>query len=184
MNNIIINALEFAAIAHNGQIRKGTNIPYISHPYAVGFLLLESRCKDNVIAAGILHDVIEDTKYNYNDILNNFNLEIADYVLKCSEQDKSLQWKIRKSNKIKFLKNASQEIKMIEIADKYHNILSLKRDFAKVGVQIWDRFTGNKSDYKWYYKNVVESLYNPHFIENFKLYNYLKTEVMDFFYDN
>ena len=59
--NIIDKAINFAAEAHAGQFRKGTNTPYITHPFAVGMSLQRVRCSDEVIAAGILHDTIERT---------------------------------------------------------------------------------------------------------------------------
>ena len=57
----INQALEFAAQAHLKQIRKGTDIPYITHPYAVGMILARSGCPESVVIAGILHDTVEDT---------------------------------------------------------------------------------------------------------------------------
>lgn len=59
--SIVDQAIEFAAHAHWNQKRKGTEIPYISHPYAVGMILQRARCKEEVIVAGILHDTLEDT---------------------------------------------------------------------------------------------------------------------------
>ena len=59
---LIEKAIEFAAYAHRDQTRKGTKIPYISHPYAVGMILLKAGCNEEVVAAGILHDTLEDTR--------------------------------------------------------------------------------------------------------------------------
>ena len=52
----IETAIIFAAKAHHNQKRKGTDIPYITHPFAVGMLLQKEKCSEEVIAAGILHD--------------------------------------------------------------------------------------------------------------------------------
>jgi (p)ppGpp synthase/HD superfamily hydrolase len=59
---LIDQAIEFAAYAHRTQKRKGTKIPYISHPYAVGMILQQAGCTEEEIAAGILHDTLEDTR--------------------------------------------------------------------------------------------------------------------------
>ena len=54
-------AIEVAVRAHQNQLRKGTDIPYITHPIAVGIILAKAGCPDEIIAAGILHDTVEDT---------------------------------------------------------------------------------------------------------------------------
>ena len=61
-------ALEVAARAHDGQFRKGTDIPYITHPFAVGILLLKSGCSEEVVMAGLLHDTLEDTSLTVEEI--------------------------------------------------------------------------------------------------------------------
>ncbi|MEB4860669.1 HD domain-containing protein [Priestia megaterium] len=63
-----ISAIELAAVAHQNQIRKGNQKPYIVHPYTVGMLLLEANCSEDTIIAGILHDVVEDTYVGYEEI--------------------------------------------------------------------------------------------------------------------
>jgi len=61
-SRLIDKAIIVAAQAHHGQYRKGTQIPYITHPFAVGMLLAQAGCKEHVIAGGILHDTVEDTE--------------------------------------------------------------------------------------------------------------------------
>ena len=100
-------AIIFAAKAHNDQKRKGTDIPYITHPFAVGMLLQKEKCSDEVIAAGILHDTLEDTETTFKDLTEEFGIQIANLVLAASENDKSLRWEIRKQHTIDMLKNAS-----------------------------------------------------------------------------
>jgi (p)ppGpp synthase/HD superfamily hydrolase len=63
--NLIDQAVEFAAYAHREQKRKGTEIPYISHPFAVGMILQQAGCEEEVVAAGILHDTLEDTELKH-----------------------------------------------------------------------------------------------------------------------
>lgn len=60
MNRLDI-AIEFAAKAHQNQKRKGTDIPYISHPFGVAMILHNAKCKEDIIIAGLLHDTLEDT---------------------------------------------------------------------------------------------------------------------------
>ena len=61
--------------SHNNQKRKGTDIPYITHPFAVGMLLQKEKCSDEVIAAGILHDTLEDTETTFKDLTEEFGVQ-------------------------------------------------------------------------------------------------------------
>ena len=58
---MINTAIEVALEAHKNQFRKGTKIPYVTHPLAVGIMLAKTGCSDEVIVAGILHDTVEGT---------------------------------------------------------------------------------------------------------------------------
>ena len=84
----IQKAIVFATLAHEGQCRKGTNIPYIVHPMEVMQILTANGCNETVILAGILHDTLEDTQTTPEDILHIFGQEVLDLVLGESE-DKS-----------------------------------------------------------------------------------------------
>ena len=87
----------FAIKAHMGQVRKSElDKPMIIHPLSVGMLLEEYGYDDNVIAAGYLHDVVEDTKYTIEEIEKIFGKDIASLVMTASEPDKSLSWEERK----------------------------------------------------------------------------------------
>jgi (p)ppGpp synthase/HD superfamily hydrolase len=64
MTSRLFNALNFAAIAHDGQKRMDKITPYIAHSFGVGLILLEFGYPEDVVMAGILHDVAEDTKFS------------------------------------------------------------------------------------------------------------------------
>ncbi|WP_042460246.1 HD domain-containing protein [Neobacillus dielmonensis] len=156
--DVIDKALQFAAKAHAGQCRKGTDIPYISHPAAVAMILLKAGYSDAIVAAGILHDTVEDTEITLGDINCEFGPEIAAIVEGCSEPDKSLSWEQRKLHTIEFLKRASNDIKAVACADKLHNVRSILADYQQEGEEVWTRFKRGKDKQKWYYFNIVNSL--------------------------
>ena len=83
-------AIIFAAKAHGNQKRKGTDIPYITHPFAVGMLLQKEKCSEEVIAAGILHDTLEDTETTFEDLTEVFGVHVANLVLAASENGQVL----------------------------------------------------------------------------------------------
>lgn len=158
--NTIEKAINFAAKAHRNQKRKGTDIPYITHPFAVGMYLQKANCSEEVIAAGILHDTLEDTETTYNGLKEVFGDHIANLVLAASENDKSLPWEIRKQHTIEALKEASIEEVQVIVADKLHNLKSIRTDLSENGDSIWQRFNRGKRDQHWYYASIVSALYN------------------------
>lgn len=142
----VLQALEFASIAHKGQQRKfPANVPYISHLAAVAMILLESGYGENVIVAGLLHDIIEDTPFKGDDILENFGQEVYELVVAVTE-NKSLPWAERKEKYLQQIEAAPISAKAISAADllanRLSNLLGLKR-----GENPWTRFSKNPVEY-------------------------------------
>jgi len=97
--NMIHKAIQFATLAHKNQFRKGTNIPYIVHPFEVAQILTDAKCNEEVIIAGLLHDTVEDTDVAIGQIEQEFGHYVAELVSSCSE-DKSQSWEERKQHTI------------------------------------------------------------------------------------
>ena len=148
-------AVRTALKAHAGQKRKGTEIPYSTHPLAVGFILAKAGCTDEVIAAGVLHDVVEDSPVTLEEIKEMFGNEVAIIVERVSEPDKSLPWGQRKLETIEYLKRAPLDIKFVALADKFHNISSMASDYAEVGEELWSRFNEGKPEQGWYFRGLA-----------------------------
>lgn len=123
-------ARTFAIEAHRGQVRKNEpDKPMIIHPIGVDLLLEEYGYDEAVIAAGYLHDVVEDTKYTIEDIENEFGEDVANLVMGASESDKSLSWEKRKKCTIEETKSLSLRNKLIICADKINNLEDLMIKF-------------------------------------------------------
>ena len=155
--NRIDEAIELAAIAHNGQLRKGTNTPYISHPFAVGLMLMHAGCSETVVIAGILHDTVEDTELTLASIRKDFGADVADIVEGCSE-NKTLKWTARKTERIEALKTATTEVCIVTCADKLHNLRTVLSEYDDIGDTIWERFHGGYDAQSWYYCSILNSL--------------------------
>jgi len=156
--NLSDKALQMAAVAHEGQYRKNTKIPYIAHPAAVGLILQKAGYKEELVAAGILHDTVEDTEITLEDIKREFGNEIAEIVAGCSEPDKTLSWEERKEHTIEYLKTAPEDIRVVACADKLHNVRSILLDIELNGDDVWTRFKRGREQQAWYYRNVIDSL--------------------------
>ncbi|GAE91090.1 GTP pyrophosphokinase [Gracilibacillus boraciitolerans JCM 21714] len=173
--NLIEKAIIVATKAHQHQKRKGTDIPYITHPFAVGMLLQQAKCSEEVIAAGILHDTLEDTEVTYENLVESFGEGVANLVRAASEQDKSLPWEERKQHTIDMLESTSIEEVQVIVADKLHNLRSIHHDLDANGDMIWQRFKHGKNAQHWYYASIVKVL-SPR-KEEFELINQLEQEV-------
>ncbi len=157
MTDKIFSALNFATNAHSGQYRKSTRFPYIVHPVAVMQYLIMHNASADAIAAGILHDTLEDTPTTESELRAAFGDRITDLVLGASEPDKSLSWEQRKEHTINTLRTVNDvEQLMVICADKLSNISSIASDLEKYGEQTWSRFKRGYEQQKWYYCSLAE----------------------------
>ncbi|MCQ2572934.1 MAG: HD domain-containing protein [Treponema sp.] len=185
MTTKIHEAITYAGKRHAGQVRKGSNIPYLVHPMEVMGILIENGCSEEVVIAGILHDVIEDTCDDNNiirDIVRNeikekFGSKVLEIVNGTSEE-KSKTWKERKQHTIDSLPETSKEIQMVCCADKLSNLLSTKENLQNIGDKVWKRFNAGREDLKWYHKGVAENLTK---ISEMKMFEDLKQAVIEVF---
>ena len=153
-------AIQVAAVAHGDQKRKGTDIPYITHPFMVAMILSQAGYPEDVVVAGVLHDTLEDTDLTVDDITSRFGKRVADIVQGCSEVDRTLPWKARKQHTIDYLKTASVEVRAASCADKLHNARSMAADYREKGEGLWDRFNASRDEQEWYYRGLVAGLCN------------------------
>lgn len=163
--DIFDKAIVFAAKAHSGSFRKGTTIPYIVHPMEASAIVATMTDDEIILAAAVLHDVVEGTNYTINDIVKEFGKDVARLVSTESEDKRDnlpseATWKIRKQETLDHLKNkATKEEKMITLGDKLSNIRAMYRDYLEIGDELWDRFNQkDKSEHAWYYKTIAELL--------------------------
>lgn len=155
---LIDYAIYFATKAHNGQKRKSDKeVDMIFHPFTVGMILQRANASTNCVIAGILHDVIEDTKYTYDDVVTEFGEEIAKIVYEVSE-DKQLSWKERKQDAIDRIKVASIEGKLVECADKISNLETMYALYEEQSEDIWKNFKKPKEEQKWYYTEMYNAV--------------------------
>lgn len=134
--NIKEKARNFAIQAHKGQVRNTEpEKPMIIHPIGVAKILEEYGYDDNIIAAGYLHDVVEDTNYTINDIKKYFGDDIAKLVMDASEPDKTLSWQERKIHTINHTKKLTLRNKLVICADKINNLEDLMLLFEKKDIK-------------------------------------------------
>ncbi|NRD80225.1 bifunctional (p)ppGpp synthetase/guanosine-3',5'-bis(diphosphate) 3'-pyrophosphohydrolase [Bacillus sp. BRMEA1] len=155
---MIEKALEFAAKAHEGQVRKTNNTPMITHPIQVAEILKANGFADEVVAAGYLHDTVEDTDVTLEDIRHEFGSEVARIVAGNTE-DKTKSWEERKQHTIDWIRIAPFEIKALIVADKWDNLKSMAADYEVMGDSLWNCFHRGKENQKWYYSQIAENAF-------------------------
>ena len=167
IDNIIERALMFATVVHNGQVRKAEpNKPLIMHPIGVAQILNENGADDNLIAAGFLHDVVEDTKYKIEHIEKYFGKDIAHLVDVATDKNKDKGWEERRKITIEFVKGLELREKMLITADKINNIEDIARMFREKGKKDFSAFNRGEQYQEWYYRNMYMSLIENEDSEN------------------
>ena len=161
-------AFALAALVHEKQTRKSTNIPYISHPMAVAAQVAVWGGSEDQFIAALLHDVVEDGGAQYKPVIEeHFGKHVLDLVMACSDaapqrgQPKGA-WIERKEKYIANLRSAADEVLLISAADKWHNLASILADAKQLGEMVFDRFirqdferTDKKKMVLWYYKEII-----------------------------
>ncbi len=154
----LFEAIEFAARAHRGQLRKGTQVPYILHPLRVAEILIEIDAGGPLIVAALLHDTIEDTETTAAGIAQGFGAEVAALVEAVSEPDGAAPWEERKQHTIDLLSTATTDVLMLLCADKLDNVRSMRRGERRSGPAFWERFHRPRPSQAWYYQRIALAL--------------------------
>jgi len=121
---LINKAIYFAKKYHDGQLRKSSE-PFYSHPLEVAYMISDYNLKTDVIAASILHDVVEDTEVTINMILETFGQRVAEMVNRLT-RDRPDGTKLSVKEIIRMAyKNGDKEVLLIKIFDRLHNLQNI-----------------------------------------------------------
>lgn len=172
-SDVINHALAFAAKHHDRQVRKGTKLPYLTHPANVAVILTRYGCDSDTVVAGILHDVIEDcVREGYSRemleqrIGDKFGAKVLDTVLAVTyrrhdDDGVELSGDDRKTDYLERLSAASEEARWVCAADKIHNASSILSDLRRTvdAETVWSRFGGGRAGTGRWYRQVYERLH-------------------------
>lgn len=167
---LLDRAVVFAVRAHAGTERKGKGFPYIVHPMEAVEIVATMTCDQELLAAAVLHDTVEDTDVTVEQIRAGFGERVAalvasesDNVVEGMNEDKmvhsSSNWKERKRVAIERLAHASRDAKIVALGDKLSNMRAIARDYAQQGDAVWNVFRiHDRKEHEWHYRGLVESL--------------------------
>ncbi len=163
----VSEAIAFAVSAHDGMRRKGSNLPYILHPMEAAAIVGGLTDKWEVIAAAVLHDVVEDTPISLEQIRERFGERVAQLVAAETENKREnlppeQTWSIRKEETVAFLRQTKDiEAKMVCLGDKLSNMRAVYRQWLKHGDAFWRECGFHQTDPKQhgrYYRAVADAL--------------------------
>lgn len=138
---LVRSALEQARSDHEGQIRNGSGgMPYIEHPVQVAAFLDEAGYRDEVLAAALLHDVVEDSETTLEELREKFGDEVAGMVGAMTDDESIDSYRERKAEHRERLAAADGEAMAIYGADKLTNVRALSAAYAEEGDAVRGEF--------------------------------------------
>ena len=161
-SQMLERAIAFAAEAHQGQMRKGTDIPYLIHLIRTWDYVRRMTEDEEELVAALLHDVLEDTPVTASELKSAFGSRVAKLVAGESEYKREgypagMTWKIRKEETVERLRSSlgreeQRSAMHIALGDKLANLYSMVYEYRQRGEQLWKKFNQKeKSMHAWYY---------------------------------
>lgn len=178
-SDAINHAFAFAAKHHDRQVRKGTKLPYLTHPANVALILSRYDRDDKTIVAGILHDVVEDCIRDGHTremleqrIGEKFGPDVLETVLcvthrRVDDEGVELSSDERRQDYLERIKAANESAKWVCAADKVHNANSILADLGRTADpdSVWSRLTGGRPATTKWYRDVLTRLEDAGFKE-------------------
>lgn len=142
---------------HEGQTRKCTGLPYVIHCVEVAASLERLGFHQNVVIAGLLHDLLEDTDVPPDRLRNKFGDHVFEIVTALTERklDESGQkrpWIDRKRDHISHLRHSPAEVRAVALADQRQNLGSVLKDWDHNAPEFWSAFNSSPLDYANYHR--------------------------------
>lgn len=161
---LLDKAIVFAVKAHHDTERRGKGFPYIVHPMEAVSIVATMTSDPELLAAAVLHDVVEDTDVDIDRIRRSFGARIAALVDTESDrfpvgESEEESWHARKKASLERLRNASRDAKIVALGDKLSNMRAIARDEKELGAAFWNRFhIKEKSAHAQRYRELVDAL--------------------------
>ncbi len=158
----LAQALALALRAHEGQVRKGTRIPYIAHPLGVVSIALDLGATEDQAIAALLHDVLEDGGPQYEPLIQaQFGDEVLALVRACTDGmpngvGEKAEWGERKRAYLAHLAQAPAAVLLVSGSDKLHNARAIVSDLISTGPEVFKRFKAGREGTLWYYRAMAD----------------------------
>jgi (p)ppGpp synthase/HD superfamily hydrolase len=161
-------ALLYASRHHRAQLRKGSQVPYMTHLMSVSALVMEHGGSEDQAIAALLHDAVEDAAPGTGgavlaEIQSRFGNVVADIVRACSDGldadgNRSGTWAERKRPYVAGLAHKALDALLVTAADKTHNGRCIAADVRRYGRGFWSTFNASRDELLWYYTSVERAV--------------------------
>ncbi|MBC6822410.1 HD domain-containing protein [Corynebacterium sp. MSK151] len=152
----LMRGIATASRAHDGHYRKGSGVPYISHPMSVMLIAASVTNDEDVLLAALFHDILEDVPENYSraEMEDEFGPRVATIVEGVTKNSSLPSWQERADAYLEQLSRGSAESIIVAAADKFHNLSQTLEDLDREGHSLWRRFRSTPSQQLWWYTSV------------------------------
>lgn len=162
--DLLDRAIVFAVKAHHNTERRGKGFPYIVHPMEALEIVATITSNQELLAAAVLHDTLEDTDVTLDQLRREFGDRVSALVQ--AESDELVEdvreedsWHERKQAAMDRLAAASHDAKIVAMGDKLSNMRAIARDYALKGDDLWQIFhVTDKASHEWHYRGLASSL--------------------------
>ncbi len=162
---LLDKAIVFAVKAHHDTERRGKGFPYIVHPMEAVSIVATMTSDPEMLAAAVLHDVVEDTPVTLDELCRTFGDRVASLVDSDSDKpdgtrSEAEDWRDRKQAAIDRIAAAPYDAKVVAMGDKLSNMRAISRDYDELGDRLWELFhaPGGRQDHEWHYRGLAASL--------------------------
>ena len=152
----LMRGIATASRAHDGHYRKGSGLPYISHPMSVMLIAASVTNDEDVLLAALFHDILEDVPENYSraEMEDEFGPRVVEIVEGVTKDSSLPSWQERADAYLEQLSHGSEESLIVAAADKFHNLSQTLEDLDRDGHALWERFRSTPSQQLWWYTSV------------------------------
>ena len=152
----LMRGIAIASRAHDGHYRKGSGVPYISHPMSVMLIAASVTNDEDVLLAALFHDILEDVPENYSraEMEDEFGPRVVEIVEGVTKDSSLPSWQERADAYLEQLSHGSEESLIVAAADKFHNLSQTLEDLDRDGHALWERFRSTPSQQLWWYTSV------------------------------
>ena len=162
---LVSEAIVFTVKAHDGMRRKDEKTPYILHPMEAAAIVGSVTSRQEVIAAAVLHDVVEDAGVSLRELEARFGKRVAELVASETENKREelpaeSTWRVRKEEAVRLLQGTEdRDVKILYLGDKLANLRAIYRDWKVEGSAVWRRFNQKEpAQQAWYYRTIADSI--------------------------
>jgi len=159
----LLNAFEYAEIAHAGQKKRGTEAPQLYHPLAVAALVLRYGGNETQAQAALIHDTICDPQITEEEIAAKFGSEVTRYTFAFAEPPfpagRTPAWKEAKVAYLNKLAALDAQVLFVIACEELHELTELLHDLRHFGVSSWQRYEAAPVDVYWSFRELLKLFY-------------------------